>query len=113
MSNYIGLNGNYGIAQPSGVKEEIIRVEHDRVTPAGVLHRFYFGTKWQATLTWPQMTPSDYSTVINMMNNGQAISYANTASGMAFTGFPNHVTDEFLPGSSFLRKFSVVIRQAI
>jgi len=104
------------IAQPSEVKEEFIRIEHDRVTANGTMRRYYFGTKWQVTLEWPFILPADYQTIINMMTTGQSVVYANPTSGevggsLTFTGLPKHVTDKYIRGASLLRDFTVILRQ--
>ena len=108
------------IPQPSadgGVKEELKQIYHDRMRLNGTLQRNFFGIKKQATLTWNYLQPSDYQTLIAFFTSGSVITYSNTTSSYSggsftFTGLPMHSEDTYLPGSTLLRKLTVVIQEA-
>ena len=109
---FLSLNGDFSIAQPSGLKEEIIRQVHDRMSVAGVQRRIWLADKYQATLTFSALTTAQYNYLAQYLFNGaNTVTYANTVTGITFVGFPTNATDKFYEGASFLRDFTVTILQ--
>ena len=105
------------LPQPQTVKEELMQIYHDRMTTAGTLLRMFFGVKYQATLTWNYLSPTDYANIVGIFTTGQLITYTNTTSTYggggttSFRGYPMHSEGEYIKGASLLRSLTVVIRQ--
>lgn len=106
----ISINNDFTIPQPSGIKEEIIRHVHDRVSIKGVQRRIWMADKHRVELTWEAITLAQYNQLAAyLFNQGNSVTYTNAVSGVSFIGFPNHSTDNFIRGNSWIRNFSAQI----
>lgn len=102
--------------QPATVKEEIIPIQTDVTALDGSMQRNNLNTKYQSTCTYSNLAPSDYQTLIAVINNGGTVSYSNTLSdysggSLSFTSLPTFKENEYQPGASLWRDITVVLRE--
>ena len=108
----IAFNGNYGLKQPSGIKEELKRKVHDSTSVKGVTRRTWYADKWMITLTYTGVSIDDYNAIaVYIYNNANAVTYSNSVTGTDFTGFVKAGIDTFIPGASWLKNLSITILQ--
>lgn len=110
MSAFLALNNDFTVAQPSALKEELVRQVHNRVSITGVQRRIWLADKHQATLTWSAVNQTQYAQLAAYIyNQGNTITYTNTVTGFNFIGFATASEDNFMQGTSFLKNISVTI----
>jgi hypothetical protein len=108
----VGLNNNFSIPQPTGLKEEAKQKLTDRVTIKGQVHRYWEAQKYQCTLKYAALNQSDFATLASYFySRGAPVTYTNNNSGISFTGYPTVAEDEYIPGASFLKNMEVTIVQ--
>jgi hypothetical protein len=106
----IGFNGDYTIAQPSGLKEEIKQKVVDRESIKGGVHRYWEAQKKQASLHFAALNQTQYAQIVAYVyGGGAAITYSNVASGFTFTGFATVAEAEYIPGASMLKDMDITI----
>lgn len=112
MSNIISLNGNSNIPQPATLKEELTQIMRDKVSINGTSRRVWLAQKKQVTFTLTGITSAQYNTLIGYFYGGAQVSYANSQSGMSFSGYATVAEAEYWRGASFLRNMSITILEA-
>lgn len=108
----IAINGDYTIAQPSGITEGIKQKVQDRSTIKGARRRIWMAQKKYATLSWDSISQSDYTYITNKFyGSSSPISYTNDYSGISFTGFAVDAPGPFIKGASFKRNLTITIEE--
>jgi hypothetical protein len=106
----IAINGNYGIPQPSTLKEEVKQKVVDRTSIKGVMHRYWEAQKKQATMTFSALNATQYSLLTSYLyDNGAAVTYSNASTDFSFTGFATVAEAEYIPGATLLKNMDVTI----
>lgn len=109
----VSLAGDNTIAQPSGIAEGIQQKVHDNTSANGTVRRIWLAQKYQVKLSWDRLTQTDYAYITGKFyGTGNTITYANSYSGVSFTGFATASEGDFIKGASFLRSLTITITQA-
>lgn len=112
MANIISFNGNSAVPQPSQVKEQSGHKLVDRTTIKGVTHRYWEAQKYKVELTFTALSQADYTYLAGyFLFRGNAVTYANSTSGVIFTGYPTVAEDTYIMGASLLRDMTVTLVQ--
>lgn len=106
----ISLNGDANIKQPATLKEDIIRHVYDKTSISGVTRRTWLADKNQVTMQFTGVSLEDYALLSSYLYNGpNPVTYANTVTGVNFSGFITKGIDEFIPGNSWLKNMTITI----
>jgi hypothetical protein len=112
----IQLNGDSTVPQPSFLLEELVQIQSDNMSINGGMQRNRINQKKQATLTYQQLSPAQYQSLIAKVTTGSGISYYNDQSNYAggiftFSGLPYFNEAEYVQGASLYRDFKVRLRE--
>lgn len=112
----VKINGDSSYPQPTTLKEELVQIQSENQSIAGNLQRNRIGQKKQATMTHDMIAPADYQNAIAKYTSGSGVSYYNDQSNytggiFTFSGLPYFTEDDYVPGSSLYRKFTVRITE--
>lgn len=114
----ISINGDSTVPQPQTLQELPVQIQSENTSIAGNLQRNRIGQKKQATLTYEEISASDYRKLMSYFTTGSGVIYYNDQSAEAangiytFSGLAYFDGGEYVPGSSLLKQsFTVRLRE--
>lgn len=112
----IQINGDASVPQPTILLEELVQIQSENTSIGGNLQRNKITQKKQATMTYQDLSTTQYQNLISKFTTGSGVSYYNDLSAYAgglftFSGLPFFTEAEYVPGASLYRPFVVRIRE--
>lgn len=112
----VQINSDSTVPQPTTLKEELVQIQSENMSISGSVQRNRVGQKKQSTMTYEDLSPSQYQSLISKFTTGSGVVYYNDQSNYAggiftFSGLPYFEEAEYVPGASLYRPFTVRIRE--
>lgn len=109
------LNGQL-VNQPAILEEDPIPIQTDVTAIDGSQQRNYITTKWQAQMSFSDLTISSYRQIMSIVNTGSGVVYYNdysaeTGGTLTFSGLATFKKYPYEAGSSLWQQLDVLIRQ--
>lgn len=108
----ISLDGDNTIRQPYQLKEELVRRLRDSTSINGTVRRAWYADKWSVTMDFTGVSIAEYNALAQYIYiNANPVVYANSFTGVNFTGFITPTMDVFQPGSTWLKNVNIIIQE--
>lgn len=103
--------------QPSTLQEVPVPIQSDVQSLDGSLQRNFIGTKYEAQMSFQQLTISGYQQIMSIINTGAGVTYWNDqtalpVSPITFSGLATFTPSPYVRGASLLQQLDVIVRQS-
>jgi hypothetical protein len=110
------LLNNQQTMQPSTLQEYAMPIQTDVVAIDGSTQRNFQGVKYQANLSFMNLTVSGYQQIMGIINTGLAVTYSNnlsaaTGGSLSISGLVTFTPSPYVRGASLYQQLDFVVRQ--